>query len=80
MQKKRRKSKKQNKKEEPMNKQGYDNDENFAMIIGYTSGGAPYGVTHEEMEKIEKSEDPDGVCDEDNGLPFWEGIGGGGFA
>ena len=70
MQRKRRKSKKQNQKEEHENKQGYDSDENFAMIIGYTSGGAPYGVTHEEMEKIEKGEDPDGVCDEDNGLPF----------
>lgn len=28
-----------------------DSDENFAMIIGYTSGGFPYGVTHEEMEQ-----------------------------
>jgi hypothetical protein len=27
-------------------------DENFAMIIGYTSGGFSYGVTHEEMEEI----------------------------
>jgi hypothetical protein len=29
-----------------------ENDENFAMIIGYTSNGFPYGVTHEEMEEI----------------------------
>ena len=29
-----------------------DSDENFAMIIGYTSGGFPYGVTHEEMDEI----------------------------
>jgi len=34
---------------------GFDSDENFAMILGYTSGGFPYGVTHEEMEEI-KSE------------------------
>ncbi|MES2329283.1 MAG: hypothetical protein V4539_06735 [Bacteroidota bacterium] len=27
-------------------------DETFAFIAGYTSGGAPYGVTHEEMENI----------------------------
>jgi hypothetical protein len=27
-------------------------DENFAMIMGYTSGGFPYGVTHEEIGKI----------------------------
>ena len=28
-------------------------DENFAFIVGYTSGGAPYGVTHEEINEIE---------------------------
>lgn len=27
---------------------GYENDEYFALILGYTSGGFPYGVTHEE--------------------------------
>lgn len=31
---------------------GFESDENFAMIIGYTSGGSPYGVTYEEMEQI----------------------------
>jgi predicted membrane metal-binding protein len=31
---------------------GFDSDENFAMIIGYTSGGFPYGVPYEEMEQI----------------------------
>jgi hypothetical protein len=30
----------------------FDSDENFAMILGYTSGGFPYGVTYEEMEQI----------------------------
>jgi hypothetical protein len=34
----------------------FESDENFAMIIGYTSGGFPYGVTHEEMEEINKKE------------------------
>lgn len=34
---------------------GYESDEYFAKILGYTSGGFPYGVTHEEMEEI-KSE------------------------
>ena len=33
----------------------YESDEYFAMILGYTSGGFPFGVTHEEMEEI-KSE------------------------
>lgn len=31
---------------------GYESDEFFAMIIGYTSGGFPYGVTHKEMKDI----------------------------
>jgi len=30
-----------------------DSDENFAFIAGYTSGGAPYGLTHEEMAELE---------------------------
>ena len=33
-----------------------DSDENFAYIAGYTSGGAPYGLTHEEMKRIESEE------------------------
>jgi len=32
-----------------------ESDENFAMIIEYTSGGFPYGLTHEEMDVIEKN-------------------------
>jgi len=30
----------------------FDSDGNFAMILGYTSGGFPYGVTHDEMDEI----------------------------
>lgn len=33
-----------------------DSDENFAFIAGYTSGGCPYGITHEEMDEINKRE------------------------
>lgn len=32
---------------------GPDQDDNFACIIGYTSGGAPYGVTWEEWDILE---------------------------
>jgi len=40
-------------KEDELNTMGgFNSDDNFAMIIGYTSGGFPYGVTHEEMDKI----------------------------
>lgn len=31
-----------------------DSDETFAYIAGYTSGGAPYGVTHEQMQELEE--------------------------
>jgi 3-phosphoglycerate kinase len=30
-----------------------DSDDNFAFIAGYTSGGFPYGLTHEEYEYVE---------------------------
>jgi hypothetical protein len=30
----------------------FESDENFAMILGFTGAGFPYGVTHEEMEQI----------------------------
>lgn len=45
------------KKEQELNcTLGIDCDENFAFIVGHTSGGFPYGITHEEMEEIEKNE------------------------
>ncbi|MBA7592346.1 hypothetical protein ES708_34526 [subsurface metagenome] len=37
-----------------------DSDDNFVYIVGYTSGGFPYGLTHEENEKI-VSEDMDKI-------------------
>lgn len=46
-----------------------DSDETFFFIAGYTSGGAPYGVTWEEMEGNEKIEEIPGVFDEDD-IPF----------
>lgn len=32
-----------------------ESDEHFAYIAGYTAGGAPYGVTWEEMDALERS-------------------------
>jgi len=32
-----------------------DSDQHFSYIAGYTEGGAPYGVTWEEMEAVERS-------------------------
>ncbi len=36
---------------------GPDQDDNFAYIVGYTSGGAPYGVTWEEWDLLEHEDD-----------------------
>jgi predicted membrane metal-binding protein len=45
------------KRENELNTLGeFDSDENFAMILGYTSGGFPYGVTHEEMDELNYEE------------------------
>ena len=35
---------------------GIEQDEYFAYIVGYTPGGAPYGITWEEWEQLEESE------------------------
>lgn len=32
----------------------FESHESFAFIVGYTSGGAPYGLTHEEWNKMER--------------------------
>ena len=31
-----------------------ESDDTFAFIAGYTSGGVPYGITWEEMERRDK--------------------------
>jgi len=48
-------SKKSNKK---MNNQIEEDfsDENFAYIAGYTSGGVPFGLTHEEAGNLFEEE------------------------
>jgi len=48
-------SKKSNKK---MNNQVEEvfSDENFAYIVGYTSGGVPFGLTHEEAGNLFEEE------------------------
>ena len=34
----------------------FDSDENFAFIAGYTNGGFPFGITHEEMDENDNNE------------------------
>ncbi len=60
------KAKKKKKKEVPI--MGWESDENFAMIMGYTSGGAPYGITYEEYELF----DYDGIDDYENTIEEYE--------
>lgn len=36
---------------------GFDQDDTFAFIVGYTSGGAPYGITWEEWN--DQNPEPD---------------------
>ena len=52
------------------NLQSLDQDNRFFFIAGYTSGGAPYGITWEEMaERIDDAESwPAEVIDDE--LPF----------
>lgn len=46
---------KQNKKNRKLKKDheisDYGSDENYFFIVGYTSGGAPYGITWEQAEE-----------------------------
>ena len=68
----RRKKKEKKKESKTENFSVFDSDENFAFIMGYTSGGAAYGITWEEQKKNqEKDEDDfdfdfDFEMDEDN--------------
>ncbi|HCE66767.1 MAG TPA: hypothetical protein DER40_04350 [Geobacter sp.] len=47
-------AKKPSKKQAPEPFMEPESDEHFAYIAGYTSGGAPYGITWEEQEEIER--------------------------
>jgi hypothetical protein len=41
------------KKAEKLARENPDQDDTFAFIAGYTSGGAPYGITWEEWKQLE---------------------------
>ena len=42
---------KENREKNKMEKRDDFSDSRFAFIAGYTSGGAAYGITHEEMQE-----------------------------
>ena len=37
-----------------------ETDDNFAFIVGYTSGGFPYGLTHDDVKQIESENEANG--------------------
>ena len=41
---------------------GVEQDEHFAFIVGYTPGGAPYGITWEEWEALGDPETDEGAA------------------
>lgn len=50
--------------------QPFDQDEYFYFIAGYTSGGAPYGITWEQAREDGLLDSHEERNDEDMGLPF----------
>lgn len=50
----------------------FDSDEVFAFIAGYTSGGAPHGITWEEMQWIEELEEVNNKSGDITGSPIDE--------
>ena len=53
------------------NLQSMEQDDRFFFIAGYTSGGAPYGITWEEMaERFDDGADSEPVEVYDDALPF----------
>ena len=50
--------------------QPFDQDEYFYFIAGYTSGGAPFGITWEQAREDGLLDSHEERNDEDMGLPF----------
>ena len=54
---KRRQQEKRNQKKALLEEEfNLDSDETFSFIAGYTEGGVPYGITHEEWQLLEERE------------------------
>ena len=48
--KRKKKERKKERKSAETNYLAFEPDENFAYIVGYTSNGVPFGLTHEEFD------------------------------
>ncbi len=70
MSEKRNGNKKEFEKDKPKMDSLIDSDEHFGFIAGYTVNGAPYGLTHDEMDEI-KDDIKNEIPEKDNlELPF----------
>jgi len=57
-------------KEKPEMDSLIESDEHFGFIVGYTANGAPYGLTHVEMDEI-KDDIKNEMLEKDNlELPY----------
>ena len=70
MKKKHRKNRKEIKKRKPEKEALFESDENFGFIVGYTSNGVPYGLTHEEWNEINIDTENDKNENDNIDLPF----------
>ncbi|MFT6200143.1 MAG: hypothetical protein ACJAQ2_001923 [Vicingaceae bacterium] len=70
MSEKRHRSRKQFKKVKPDMDSLIESDEHFGFIAGYTSNGVPYGLTHDEWDKIDSEQNTDKIKKDDSDLPF----------
>jgi hypothetical protein len=48
-----------------------ESDEHFGYIPGYTSSGVPYGLTHEEWDKINSKTKIEKTDSDNIDLPFY---------
>jgi len=70
MSEKRHRNRKKLKKEKTEMDSLIESDEYFGFIVGYTANGAPYGLTHDEMDEI-KGDIKNEILGKDNlELPF----------
>ncbi|MDY0343300.1 MAG: hypothetical protein RBR28_06985 [Lentimicrobium sp.] len=68
MSKKRNKNK--SKKGKPDTESVIESDEYIGFIVGYTSNGVPYGLTHEEWDKINSEIEKEKTDNDKFDLPF----------
>lgn len=70
MSEKRYRNKKRFKKVKPNMDTLIESDEHFGFIVGYTSNGVPYGLTHEEWKEINPKNNIENTEKGTTDLPF----------